>query len=339
MDIIPRSGMTRRRSDFVRFVKSPWGRALVSLGLLGAVLTQVDVAGALERLEDADLRLVAAAVGLNAIALIVGSLRWHVYLEAASLPVGRRRAAEAFFAGAFSSIVLPTAFAGDAVRGWLVAPEGHRSRAFATIVVDRGTVLGCGLLVGWTAVLVTMSGDSIPGKDVLALTIATGVYVSAVIAMGGSAALARRLRRHVPAAVARMGAAALPALRSGFSGKRVVALGLALGTGYQLLVFLSTWVVARSLSIPISFALVAVVAPAVLMLSAIPISIGGLGVREASWAALLAPAGVDVTDAALLSLVSTVAFLVPTIPGGVVLLAGRRTVDAVPPPRPGDGDP
>jgi hypothetical protein len=71
-------------------------------------------------------------------------------------------------------------------------------------------------------------------------------------------------------------------------------------------------------------ALIAVVVPLVLIATALPVSIGGFGVREGSYVALLADAGVSSGDATLLSLLSAAAMALASLPGGLVLLVGHE---------------
>jgi hypothetical protein len=83
---------------------------------------------------------------------------------------------------------------------------------------------------------------------------------------------------------------------------------------------LAFWLVARSIGLRIPFSVLATTLPLVFIISALPISIGGLGVREASYVALLGRAGVTATDAALLSVLFGLSFMVATLPGGLALL-------------------
>jgi hypothetical protein len=69
----------------------------------------------------------------------------------------------------------------------------------------------------------------------------------------------------------------------------------------------------------------AVTLPPVFIVSALPISIGGFGVREASYVVLLGHAGVATTDAALLSVLFGLGFVVATLPGGLALLRKHRS--------------
>ena len=67
------------------------------------------------------------------------------------------------------------------------------------------------------------------------------------------------------------------------------------------------------------------------MLTAIPISIGGFGVREGSYVLLLRYAGVTATGATLFGVVTGVVFAIASIPGALVLLR-RPQPDVEPDP-------
>jgi hypothetical protein len=100
---------------------------------------------------------------------------------------------------------------------------------------------------------------------------------------------------------------------------------LALGLLFQGFVLLSIWLLARSISLDAPFSVLAVTTPSVLILAALPISIGGFGVRESSFVVLLGRAGVSGTDATVLSLLSAAAFAVASAPGAVFVVRGARS--------------
>ncbi len=73
--------------------------------------------------------------------------------------------------------------------------------------------------------------------------------------------------------------------------------------------------------------MLAVIVPAVLVVTALPFSLGGLGLREGSYVVLLHQAGVSTTDGALLSLLATLLFALATLPGAFALLKRSPTRD------------
>jgi glycosyltransferase 2 family protein len=105
-----------------------------------------------------------------------------------------------------------------------------------------------------------------------------------------------------------------------------------MGFAYQLLLVTSVWLLARTIDLDLSFALVAVTVPLVLMVTLIPISIGGFGVREAGFVVLLGEAGVNTTHATLLSLLSAAALALASLPGAAAfVIPVRRDMRLEPP--------
>jgi uncharacterized membrane protein YbhN (UPF0104 family) len=99
---------------------------------------------------------------------------------------------------------------------------------------------------------------------------------------------------------------------------RTIVLVLVLGFAYQVLTVLVLTMVGRTVGVELSFALAAVSTAIVLVAMLVPISIGGLGVREGGYVLLLGKAGIDAADATSLSLLSVVA----------IILAGAAVVGA-----------
>jgi hypothetical protein len=313
---IVRSGTWRRVTG------SFWIRLAVSLALLGAVLSQIDLPAAAIRLEQGRWWLFAAATAIFVAALLVGVVRWRFFLDAAATPASARKARQAYFAGAFANNVLPANLAGDVVRAWIAGGPGRRVRAGATVVVDRVTLLGCALLLGWLAALATMPPDGL----IAALAVSSAVYAALVLAIPlATRLLGPRLRRRFSPRLAQIGEEGIVAARSSLSSRRLAIKTTVLGLAYEALAVLALWLAARSVEVPLSVWAMAVILPPLLLLSSLPVSIGGFGVREISFVALLAPLGVNATDATLVALIGQAAFVLATLPGAFVLLHRRRT--------------
>ena len=93
-----------------------------------------------------------------------------------------------------------------------------------------------------------------------------------------------------------------------------------IGLGFQGLVYLSAWLVSRSISLDLPAAVLGATLAPVLILAAAPVSIGGYGVREGSFVLLLGYTGVSATDATLFSLLQGASFALASLPGALVLL-------------------
>ena len=270
-----------------RAARSIWVRGVLSAGLLAIVLSQLDFHELGATLGEGRWDLFLLAVAVLALAFAAGAVRWRAFLVAAGVHVTVAAAARAYFAGVFTSSFLPGSVGGDVARVLLVGGPGTRARSAATVYVDRLTILAAAVLLGWLCVY---PADP-PGSLVGALGIATLVVAVA----GGLTALAARgatrLRALFPATVRSIGREGLSAFRRSSTPRMLLGPTLGLGLSYEVLATLSAWLITRSVDVDVSFWLLAVVMPPVLILSAIPVSIGGLGVREAAYVGLLGQVG------------------------------------------------
>jgi glycosyltransferase 2 family protein len=308
-----------------RLAATWWIRALVTVGLLALVASRVDFGDASKRLSGGSSGwLVAAVVALFA-SFLVAAVRWHILLRAASVDVPLADACRIYLIGAFTTNFLPSQVGGDATRAWLAGSTGNRVRAATTVVVDRASGLGCLILMAW-AFCLAPPGE-IPRALVVALTAATIVAVIAGLVAGLVLRGSRRIGRWFPERAGAWAGEARLAVRTAIQWP-VLWRVIVLGVGFQALVVLSAWFIVGALGLDIPLAIVVVTLPPVLILAAAPVSIAGYGVREGSFVVLLAHAGVNATDATLLSLMTAVTFAIASLPGGLLLLrrSSRRSV-------------
>jgi uncharacterized membrane protein YbhN (UPF0104 family) len=219
--------------------------------------------------------------------------------------------------------VLPTAVGGDAVRLIdLARRTGARAEAAASIVVDR--VVGTAALVVLAAAGALAGGGSLSGGSVLALeaALALACAVTAWLALARSARpllrrlvpLARRLRLEAPA---RAVYEDLHAYRAHGATLGVV---FALAVLAQLLRVVVIAMLARGMGLDVGFGTFLLLGPVLFLVTVVPISLNGIGLREAAFVALLRGVGVSTADAFVLGLAFFAVGLLTAALGGAVLL-------------------
>jgi uncharacterized protein (TIRG00374 family) len=318
-------------------------RILVTAGLLALLALTIDWDTVSAALENAEWGWFAVSVIVVFGATLVAATRWLVLLHAAELPASHYEAVRAFLAGTFANNFLPSAFGGDAVRAALVARLGKPLvRALTSVVADRVTSLVCLLALAWIAALILI-GD-IPGK-VLALLGAT----TALTAAGGIAAvlMLRRegLSRLLPSRVRPWASESARVLRTYLRDHRLQGKVMVLGLSYQAVVLVAFWLIAEALHLDLSVLEFAAAVPPVLLVSTLPISIAGFGVREGAFVVMLSEYGVSSGDATLLSLLIIAALAFASAPGALAIaIRGvpsmeSATVDPAQSPALGTGQP
>ena len=302
-------------------------RIVVSAGLLVAVAVSIDWETVSAALEDAGWGWFALATVVAFASMFVAAGRWQALLHAASLPTSFRAAFRAFLIGTFANNFLPSAYGGDAVRGWIVGRAGKPlARALTSVIADRVTALVCLLALAWIAVVVKL-GD-VPGDVLALLAVASGLALAGALVV---VVVLRRegLGRFIPE-VARPWAGEAAAVLRAYGRDRGLMIEITLlGLLYQAMIIAAFWLLAVGLDLGLDPAELTLVVPPVVLISALPISIAGFGVREGAFVVLLAQYDVSAADATLLSVLSVVAIAIASSPGGVAIALGRGT-DAMP---------
>ena len=94
----------------------------------------------------------------------------------------------------------------------------------------------------------------------------------------------------------------------------------------HLLSVAKVWVAALGMAIPLGLLDSFILFPSILLLSAVPISIAGWGVREGAMVVALGFVGIAAPDALAVSLVIGLSQIALGLPGAALWLAGERRV-------------
>jgi len=100
------------------------------------------------------------------------------------------------------------------------------------------------------------------------------------------------------------------------------ALGISLIN--QFLVIAVSWIMALGLRLEVSFLYFLVFIPVITLISMIPISLNGMGLREYAFVSLFTAIGVSREGSIALGLLSSAILVVSAIPGGVLYLLFKQ---------------
>ncbi len=302
-------------------------KIIISAGLIGYLLLfQVDVRELAATLNAVRWPYVLAATLVMIFGTALRGLRWQVLLEALDIRVPLRTLVHLYFVGAFFNMFLPSGFGGDAVKMAKLAQEtGQAPESIGTTLVERAT--GLWVLFLMALIALPFSRHLLPAAwtlPILALTL--GGVVGGFVVMGTPLLPWLGGKIHLPAqdklerfyrSVAQLG---YPAL--------LKACGVSLV--FDLLLILFTWLLAEGVDVHQPLGVYLLFTPIISFSLALPISIGGLGVREQTFVTLFAAVGVGAAPATTMSLLNyVITYLVVGLMGGLFFMAEGlgRTAD------------
>jgi uncharacterized protein (TIRG00374 family) len=293
----------------------------VSVGLLTLLLRSMDLAAVAGVLGRVPLWTIPAGILLLVVQTAVLGLRWWLVMAAIEAPIPFRKVLPVTFIGVFFNQVLPTSFGGDAVRMW---------HAYRLGIDGEGAVVGVFLerisgLFGLT--VLTALGAAYLGSEIDNQALRLGLLATLPVAVAGVLVLAMLDR--LPERWRR--ASVLDKATRLARDSRRVFLTPATALPLLLLSMLShglaaaaIYTFAEGLQLGLPFLTCVALFSAVILVTAIPISFAGWGLREGAMVALFAFAGLGADTALALSLAFGVLFIAASLPGCAIWLAWRH---------------
>jgi uncharacterized protein (TIRG00374 family) len=306
---------------------SVWVRTGITLLLLGIVASQLDWSQIATSLREGQPLDFLFAVGLVVLALVAGAWRWHALLSGAGVPLGVNRLARIYAVSTFSASFLPTTAGGDVTRALLVTRGPDLRRVAVSVVVDRAGGLAGLIGIAWLAL--ALEPGNVPGHaDAILLWTTVVLAVAGTVLVAATLRGGTTLRRFVPDRLLAIARDTRDVLLAYGSKPSLVAQWLALSVLFQGLIAFQLVMLARAIDVELSFATAAIALTVVTLVTLVPISIGGFGLREGSYVVLLGGVSIAASDATLISVMSVATLLIASLPGAFLIMRGN--VGAVP---------
>jgi glycosyltransferase 2 family protein len=298
-------------------------KILVSAALLYFALRKANFSDLASRIDVASLGWIGLAIAVTFLQIFVGVLRWRQVSAACGAPLAAMQAIRFNLIGAFFNQTLPSSIGGDAVRLWLVARAGAGWRAATySIFVDRaiGLIALAIIIVASLPWSYNLIGDP-HGQSAL-------LFVDFAALAGGAGFLILG-RLHWPWLKQWWGthhvhACAVIANRVIFSwerGPKVAVLSLLV----HVLTVVIAWCVVQSIAAPVMFSQIFQLIPPIMLITMLPISIAGWGVREATMGLAFGYAGLMTNEGINISLLfGAVSFLVGAFGGLVWIFSAEK---------------
>lgn len=304
-------------------------KMLVSAALLYLALRKVDFLELGSRFNVASLGWIALAIAATLLQIFVGVLRWREISAECGAPLALTQATRYNLIGAFFNQTLPSSIGGDAMRLWLVARAGAGWRAATySIFVDRAI----GLIALSIVIVASLPWSYRLISDPAGRSALLFVDFAALAGGVGFLVLGRLnwpwLKRwwgthhlHACSVIANH------VLFCRKRGPKIASLSLLV----HVLTVVIAWCVVRSIAAPVLFGQLVQLVPPVMLITMVPISIAGWGVREATMGLAFGYAGLMSNEGVNVSLLfGAVYFVVGAFGGLVWILSAEKAAQVSP---------
>lgn len=305
----------------------PWGRLalrlLGSAAILGLLLVLIPIGELRAALARVPVAIWGAALAAYLALHLIGVSKWRLLMNGAGAGLSFADTVRCYYYGLFGNIFLPSIVGGDVVRAGLATRLGRsRSGVILGSLVDRTLdTAGLAAVAGIGALLVPTALDGRSRATFLAVLAFMGIGGAVVLGILMLVPWARRLPYRIRRKLVTPRRAFLALRRQ---PERLVAslfMGIVLQT---LLVVLNAWL-GRVMGVEIPLGVWLFVWPLAKIAAILPVTQGGIGVREGALVILFQPFGVPAAAAMATGLVFTAIVMAGGLVGGAIAFLLGRT--------------
>jgi glycosyltransferase 2 family protein len=305
-------------------------KILISAALLYLALRKVNLAELASRINISSLGWIALAVAVNFLQLLAGALRWCQISAECGAPLTAPQAMHFNTIGTFFNQTLPSSIGGDAVRLWLVARGGAGWRAATySIFVDRA--------IGLVALAIVIVASLPWSYNLIRDPDGRSALLLVDFAALG-AGLGFLLLGNLPWPFLKnwwlthhLYACSVVANRVIFSRQRGPKIAV-LSILVHVLAVVIAWCVVQSIAAPVMFGQTFLLIPPVMLITMLPVSIAGWGLREATMGLAFGYAGLATNEGVNVSLLfGAVSFIVGAIGGLVWIFSAEKAAKGAKP--------
>ena len=291
----------------------------VSLSLIVYLVSRMDIGETWSLIGAFDVRYLGPILLLSLSGILVNVYKWSLILKASGLHPPLGRLLRLFWIGTFFNNFLPGRTGGDAVRAYGIARNAqNRIDAALSVVIDRG--LNLMALLGIALLALRVSPGQLPEPVRIRLLYGgMGIFAAGLLL---AFVLARFSR---PKADSRIGRLLGQARATGMALLRRPAALLtaaALSGVYQATMILSNYGVARGLGLDVAPGAFFYLIPITALITMLPVSLNGLGLREGAYALAFAQVGTAPEAAVSVSIVATLCMVGLSLIGGIFYVRG-----------------
>ncbi len=296
-------------------------QVLVSLSLLAFLISRTDIKAILSIVSSSNLLFLAVAFLIYVSTVFIISYRWYILLQAQEVNLPLRKLVLLYFIGFFFNNFLPTSVGGDLYRAYGAAKQsGKRAVSLASVFTER--------LMGFLAITVMVLFSLIfiaPAMDGYYVLILSLLFLFLLLFLL-LIFLNRRFFLYLTQILGKIKTMGIGEKLVHFSESvnvycrysRALLKVFVVSLCYQLFMVLFSYSVSQALGLGLSVFDFILFVPVIGLISMFPLSVNGIGIREAGYIFLLSRVGRGSSEALSLSLMIYAIGVAASLIGGAL---------------------
>jgi hypothetical protein len=227
---------------------------------------------------------------------------------------------KSYFKGTFFNQVLPSSIGGDAVRIIDLTQKGYDKKdAFYGVFVDRIVGLVGLLVLNLFATIIFYGTFSNDFSSLIMLITVGGISGFALLFYLEKITFLQNYK------FLNLFYRLAKRLNELYKSKTLLLLHIAISVGVHLLSILTLYALALSIDFHMSFQIFLIAVPPVFLLTIVPISLAGWGIREGAMVGIFMLVGADGTKVMAMSILYGLLLIISSLPGSYFWIKSKRT--------------
>jgi uncharacterized protein (TIRG00374 family) len=308
-----------------------WVKLIVTLSLLGYLFYHLDIVMTFQLLSQVNISLFLLSFTLYCFLNVVGAFRWKILLKFNQNYFSIFTLTRFYFIGAFFILFLPATVGNDLARWYYLHDHGVKTNeAMSSIIFER--FIGVSVIVFVTCCGVFLIDFEIVAHDIIKLTVLISVLACLVFYVilwnGYDFFLKKWLPQKVQSKLSLI-IALIKDLKDYSRSVHISFFVFLISFLSYLLGIFSAYLISLSLGYSMNFLIFCTLFSIVLLVSMIPISINGLGVREGTLVFLFASMGMPKEIALAISILYFLQIVALGMIGGIFFLVEKKDLKKI----------
>ncbi len=295
-------------------------RVAISIGLVAFMISRLDTSNMMRFLRRADVFLVALTLLAVFADRVLMALRWMKLVEALSVRPARAKLLKIFFLSTFFGSFLPSGVGGEAVRAISFSKLTSKGiESVASVALDRLIGLLSMLLTGLLSLVVFYR--VYPHPALLYVVLFASLSLLLVLGLALAKPVHEKLLERFGSAKGRFAewiGKGVDAMARYREKPGVLGLVLSISVLVQLLRVLQAYLLSEAMDLGTPAVYFLCFVPPILVVTMLPVSVGGWGTANLAYVALFSRVGMDPDGAFVLSVLILGLGVVGNLPGGLI---------------------
>ena len=305
------------------------GKIFITLMLMYIIFSQIDLNRLSDKLFSANIPSLVYAFVCHFVAYFLFGIR-YVYLFRQLAKISNYLTlSKWYYFGLFCNNFLPTSFGGDVVRIYFLKKQNYSlNDLIVSSFSDRLIGFSSILLMGLVAIVFNPFLNEINTQYIIS------ILIFLVLASAGMFFIVRMILKYessndkIISRVVRKTQEIIHVFSAYNKNRRRILVALFISFTAQVFIILCYSFLGSALNLKLDFLTYFAIIPIVFLASAIPVTVGGLGIREGALISLLSLYSVNYDDAAALSLLYLMVITFQTLPALSVPLFKNRELES-----------